>query len=219
MFQYQNNSISRRIDLQFLNGYSHYIFGLVYKTQYSERLITRHLISRKIWKPEIFVFRYWMVRLSNGIRVTSGHQMVTKLDRFINKIFFIIKWYCLVTIPDIECLVLLMSGYRMVIWISKSSLTLIRSFNNLNRPDIRFLRYIQCHCYNFVHENVGNPALNTRPTILNLFFVHFYSFGDGLVKSLISNIYCQNIRLWMKCNHLKKREILSLTQNESEKCL
>jgi hypothetical protein len=27
----------------------------------------------------------------------------------------------------------------------------------------------QCKCYDFVHENVGNPALNTRPTILKLF--------------------------------------------------
>jgi hypothetical protein len=25
---------------------------------------------------------------------------------------------------------------------------------------------LQCHCYDFLHENVGNPALNTRPTIL-----------------------------------------------------
>jgi hypothetical protein len=28
---------------------------------------------------------------------------------------------------------------------------------------------IQCHCYNFAHENIGNPALNTRPKILNNF--------------------------------------------------
>jgi hypothetical protein len=44
-----------------------------------------------------------------------------------------------------------------------------------------------------VHENVGNPALNTRPTILNNFFVYFYYFRDVLVKSLISNIYGQII--------------------------
>jgi hypothetical protein len=54
---------------------------------------------------------------------------------------------------------------------------------------------IQCHSYDFVHENVGNPALNTRPTIFNHFFGHFYYFRDGLVKSLISNIYPQNTRL------------------------
>jgi hypothetical protein len=24
---------------------------------------------------------------------------------------------------------------------------------------------LQCYCYDFVHENVGNPALNTRPII------------------------------------------------------
>jgi hypothetical protein len=45
-----------------------------------------------------------------------------------------------------------------------------------------------------VHENVDNPALNTRPTIFNPFFVHFYHFRDGSVKSLISNMYNQNIR-------------------------
>jgi hypothetical protein len=45
-------------------------------------------------------------------------------------------------------------------------------------------------------KNVVNQALNTRPTILYVqFFVHFYNFRDGLVKSLISNIYCKNIRL------------------------
>jgi hypothetical protein len=76
---------------------------------------------------------------------------------------------------------------------------------------------LQCHCYNFVHENVGNPALNTRPTIFKLFFVYFYYFRGGLVKSLISNIYHLNIRLWMKCNHLMQRENFSLTQNKSEK--
>jgi hypothetical protein len=27
---------------------------------------------------------------------------------------------------------------------------------------------VQSDCYDFVHTNVGNPALNTRPTILNL---------------------------------------------------
>jgi hypothetical protein len=54
--------------------------------------------------------------------------------------------------------------------------------------------YTQGDSYDFVHENVGNPALNTRPTILKHFFVNFYYFRDGLVKNLISNIYCQNIR-------------------------
>jgi hypothetical protein len=54
---------------------------------------------------------------------------------------------------------------------------------------------VQCHCYNFVHENVGNPALHTRPTILKLFLCIFTNFIDGLAKSLISYIYCQNIRL------------------------
>jgi hypothetical protein len=39
-----------------------------------------------------------------------------------------------------------------------------------------------------VLENVGNPALNTRPTILSL-FVHFYYFSDGLAKGLIANFY------------------------------
>jgi hypothetical protein len=42
----------------------------------------------------------------------------------------------------------------------------------------------------------------------NNVFVHFYYFRDRLVKSLISNIYCQNI------SHLIQREILSLTQNK-----
>jgi hypothetical protein len=51
------------------------------------------------------------------------------------------------------------------------------------------------------------------------FFVHFYYCRDGLVKSLISNIYSQNMRLWMKSNHLMQREILSVMQNKSEKCL
>jgi hypothetical protein len=37
-----------------------------------------------------------------------------------------------------------------------------------------------------VHGNVGNPALNTRPTILNSFLVHFYYFRDSLVKNFIS---------------------------------
>ncbi len=32
---------------------------------------------------------------------------------------------------------------------------------------------LQCHCYDFVHENVGNPALNTKPTILNHFLCIF----------------------------------------------
>jgi hypothetical protein len=31
--------------------------------------------------------------------------------------------------------------------------------------------------------------------------VHFYHFRDGSVKSLISNMYNQNIRSWIKCNH------------------
>jgi hypothetical protein len=60
---------------------------------------------------------------------------------------------------------------------------------------IVFFSVLQSHCYDFVHENVGNPALNTRPTILNHFFVHFYNFRDGLVKSLNSNIYSKNFRL------------------------
>jgi hypothetical protein len=69
----------------------------------------------------------------------------------------------------------------------------------------------------FCAKNVGNPALNTRPTILNHFFVHFYFFRDGFVKSLISNNYCQNVRVRMKCNHLMQREILLLIQNKREK--
>jgi hypothetical protein len=82
---------------------------------------------------------------------------------------------------------------------------------------------VQCDCYDFVHENVGNPALNTRPTILNHFIVHFYYFRDGLAKKLEIDfskinvcIYLQNIKLCMKSNYLKQREILSLTQHKSE---
>jgi hypothetical protein len=32
---------------------------------------------------------------------------------------------------------------------------------------------LQHHCYDVVHENVGNPALKTRPTILNPFLCIF----------------------------------------------
>jgi hypothetical protein len=75
------------------------------------------------------------------------------------------------------------------------------------------LQFLECHCYNFVHENVGNPTLNIRPTI---FFVNFHYSRDGLAKNLISNIYCQDIRLWINYIHLMHREILSQTQNKSE---
>jgi hypothetical protein len=51
-----------------------------------------------------------------------------------------------------------------------------------------------------VHENAGNPALNTRPTILNL-FVHFYYFIDGLVKSFISNLLpFQDFEFYYNCS-------------------
>jgi hypothetical protein len=63
-----------------------------------------------------------------------------------------------------------------------------------------------------VHANVGNPALNTRPTILNHFFVNFYYFRDGLVKNLTSNIYIK-----ISGMNEMQREILSLTQNKSGK--
>jgi hypothetical protein len=47
-------------------------------------------------------------------------------------------------------------------------------------------------CYDFVHENVGNPALNTRQTVLTL-FVHFCYFRDSLVK--ISGYECEKMAL------------------------
>jgi hypothetical protein len=61
------------------------------------------------------------------------------------------------------------------------------------------------------------PSFKHQTNYFKPFFVHLYYFRDGLVKSLISNIYCQNIRLWMKCNHLTQIEILLVTQNKSEK--
>ncbi len=53
--------------------------------------------------------------------------------------------------------------------------------------------FIQRHCYNFAHENVGNPALNTRPTILNLFFsAKMVLAGYQVIKKLASfPIYVQ----------------------------
>jgi hypothetical protein len=44
-------------------------------------------------------------------------------------------------------------------------------------------RVLQCHCYDFVYENVGNPALNTRPTILNLFLCIFTILEMVLTKA------------------------------------
>jgi hypothetical protein len=41
----------------------------------------------------------------------------------------------------------------------------------------------QCHRYDFVHENVGNPALNTKPTILNLFYAKMVLTGYLVIKS------------------------------------
>ncbi len=54
----------------------------------------------------------------------SGYQIVIKLDHLIfkEKISLNIKWSSLVTILDIECPILLMSGYRMVVWLSRKSL-------------------------------------------------------------------------------------------------
>jgi hypothetical protein len=56
--------------------------------------------------------------------------------------------------------------------IKMSKFFIRRLGNPVVEPDI-----LQCHCYNFVHENVGNLALNTRPTILNQFFARFVVFG------------------------------------------
>jgi hypothetical protein len=64
---------------------------------------------------------------------------------------------------------------------------------------------------------IWQPSFKHQTNNFKPFFVHFYYFRDGLVKILISNKYCQNIRLWMKCNHLTQREILSQMQNKSEK--
>jgi hypothetical protein len=81
-------------------------------------------------------------------------------------------------------------------------------------------RYVVVHAVSllrFCAWKCWRPSFKHQTNNFKLFFVHFYDFRNGLVKSLISNIYSQNIRLWWKCNHLMQRAILSLTQNKSEK--
>jgi hypothetical protein len=61
------------------------------------------------------------------------------------------------------------------------------------------------------------PSFKHQTNNFKPLFGDFYYFIGVFLKSLISNIYRQHIRLWLNCNHLMPREILSLRQNKSEK--
>jgi hypothetical protein len=70
-----------------------------------------------------------------------------------------------------------------------------------------------------VHENVANQGLNTRPTILKLFFVHFYHFRWVCqkldLKHLLSKYQVMNEMQSFK----EERNFITNAKEKLKKCL